>query len=184
MNRTEQVWQEYHKGLHSFIKSRVGDASIADDILQDVFLRIHSRIGTLKANHKMQHWIYQIARNAIIDHYRTHRTTEELPETLAALEPEPTDIARQEISSCLVPMIQELPDHYREALMLSEIKGWTQQTVATKQGVSLSGAKSRIQRGRTMVQDMLLECCRFEFDHRGRVIDYERRNIDDCGCDT
>jgi RNA polymerase sigma-70 factor (ECF subfamily) len=79
-------------------------------------------------------------------------------------------------------MIQLLPDHYREALMLSEINGYTQQTVAAKQNLSLSGAKSRIQRGRTMMKDMLLDCCRFEFDPRGRIVDYEERDAD-CGCD-
>ncbi len=182
MHRTEQIWHDYHTGLHRFIQNRVGDVTVADDILQDIFLRIHSRIDTLRDDRKMQSWIYHIARNSIIDHYRKHKVMVPLPETLTALEPEPTDSAQQEILDCLMPMIQLLPDHYREALMLSEINGYTQQTVAAKQNLSLSGAKSRIQRGRTMMKDMLLDCCRFEFDPRGRIVDYEERDAD-CGCD-
>ena len=173
MGRSEQIWEEYHARLHGFIQSRVGDASVADDILQEVFLRIHSRIDTLKEDRKIQSWIYQIARNAIIDHYRAYKKMEELPETLAAPEPEPDDRARREIGACLLPMVQSLPEHYCQALMMSEMEGLTQREVATEQGLSLSGAKSRVQRGRAMMKERLLECCRFEFDHRGSVMDHE-----------
>ena len=78
-------------------------------------------------------------------------------------------------------MIESLPEHYREALMLSEIDGLTQKEVAERLSLSVSGAKSRVQRGRAMVKDMLFDCCKFEFDHRGNVMDYERK--DNC-CDT
>ena len=98
---------------------------------------------------------------------------EELPESLAIPEMESTQEVRQEIEGWLQTMIKRLPEHYREAVTLSEIESMTQQEVAEKQGVSLSGAKSRVQRGRSMVKDMLLACCRFEFDHCGKVVDYE-----------
>jgi RNA polymerase sigma-70 factor (ECF subfamily) len=72
-------------------------------------------------------------------------------------------------------MIQMLPDNYREAVILSEIKGLTQKEVARVQGTSLSGAKSRVQRGRAQLKEMLAECCRLEFDHSGRLYNYERK---------
>ncbi len=181
IDHTEQTWKIYHAKLHSFIQSRVGDTSIADDILQEVFLRIHSAISSLKKESKIQSWIYQITRNAIIDYYRSHKTMEELPATLAASEPELGDKAKQDIDNCVLPMIESLPEHYREALMLSEIDGLTQKEVAERLSLSVSGAKSRVQRGRAMVKDMLFDCCKFEFDHRGNVMDYERK--DDC-CET
>ena len=182
MNPIEQIWKEYHTGLHSFIQSRVRDESIADDILQKVFIRIHSRIDTLKNSRKMQSWIYQITRNTLIDHYRSHRTMEEIPESLEAPEMDLGDKTRQEIEGCFLPMIQSLPEHYRETLLLSEIEGLTQKEVAKKQGISISGAKARIQRGRSMLKDMLLECCRFEFDHLGNVTDYEEKGVCCDGC--
>jgi RNA polymerase sigma-70 factor (ECF subfamily) len=175
MSHTAQIWKDYHSKLHGFIQSRVGDPSTADDILQDVFTRIHSRIDTLRNANKIRSWIYQITRNAIIDHYRAHRATEALPETLVAVEAEPSDQARQEIARCLVPMIQALPETYRQTMMMSEIEGLTQKQVAEKQGISVSGAKARVQRGRAKLRDMLLDCCQFQFDHRGRVMDYEDR---------
>ena len=179
MNRIEQIWKGYHSKLHSFIQSRVHEKSMADDILQDVFVRIQSRIGTLKEDSKIQSWIYQITRNAMIDHYRSSKKISELPKSLASPEIDPGDKTIQEIASCLLPMIQALPNHYRETLMLSEIEGLSQKDVAIKMGLSLSGVKSRVQRGRTLVKKFLMDCCRFEFDHRGNVVDYDS-NGDTC----
>ncbi len=172
----EQIFKNYYAKLHSFIQSRVGDKAVADDILQDVFIKIDSRIDTLKDSSKIQSWIYQITRNAIIDHFRTRKTTEELSYELAASETDDIEKARQTLEDCLMPMIQNLPEPYRQALMLSEIEGLTQKQLAEKQDISLSGAKSRVQRGRAKVKDMLLECCRFEFDHQGKVIDFEGKS--------
>ncbi len=180
MNQTEQIWKQYNTSLRGFIESRIGDSEAADDILQEVFVRIHSRIGTLQDNSKVQSWIYQITRNAIVDHYRAQKGDGELPESLSAPEADPSEKTRQEIQSWLQPMIHTLPEPYREALMLSDIQELTQGEVARRQGVSLSGAKSRIQRGRVMLKKLLVDCCRFEFDHRGRVIDWEKGS----DCDT
>ena len=101
---------------------------------------------------------------------------DELPESLSGPEFDPGDKTRQEIGSWFEPMMQSLPEHYREALLMSEIEGLTQKEVALKQGISLSGAKSRVQRGRSMLKDILLDCCQFEFDHLGNVIDYEEKD--------
>lgn len=174
----EQTWKEYHSKLHAFINRRVGDPSLADDILQEVFLRIHTRIGTLRSGDKLQSWIYQIARNAIIDHSRAHKPEAELLESISTPEDDPNDQAREEMMDCLLTMVRNLPPHYRQAVTLSELEGTTQAEVAARQNVSLSGAKSRIQRGRAMLKDMLLECCRFEFDSKGRAVDMERKKCD------
>ncbi len=176
MQVTELIWNEYHNKLHRFIQSRVTDASIAEDILQEVIIKVHSRIDTLKDDNKIQNWLYQIARNTIIDYYRSQKQTQELPETLTNPEQNPIDKARQEIGTCLLPFIESLPENYRQTLTLSEMEGLTQKAVAAKQGLSLSAAKARVQRGRAMMKKMLLECCRFELDRKGKMIDYESKN--------
>jgi len=175
MNRTEQIWREYHAHLHRFIQRRVHDRSIAEDILQDVFVKIQSRIITLKEEKKIQSWIFQITRNAIIDHFRVIKKTSELPETLASPEKDLSDKARQELVHCLLPMIQSLPELYRKTLLLSEIESVSQKEVAQKLSLSLSAVKSRIQRGRERLKKLLLECCRLEFDHQGTVTDFESK---------
>ena len=170
---TAQIWRDYRTKLQGFIHSRVSDPSAAEDILQDVFLRTHSNLKNLKQEQKLQSWIFGIARNAIVDHYRQQRPMEAIPENLQASE-EGEAVAHQELVACLEPMIQALPEPYRQALQLAEIEGLPQKELAARENISLSGAKSRVQRGRAMVKEMLLDCCHLEFDQNGKVVDYER----------
>lgn len=175
--RTDQIWKQHHEALLGFIKSRVKDDSAAEDLLQDVFVRVHSSITSLKENDNLRSWIYQIARNAIIDYYRRDRQTEELPEDMRDENMSESD-AVSRLSECVVPFINEISEPYREAVMLCEIEGMTQQALADKLGISLSGAKSRVQRGRAMVKELFTDCCNFEFDSRGQLMGYQAKNCD------
>jgi RNA polymerase sigma-70 factor (ECF subfamily) len=181
-DRLVLLWQDYHDRLLSFIRGRVESREVAEDILQDVFIKIQKGLASLQDNERMESWIYQIVRNAVVDHYRSRKAFEELPQSLTAPEPEQEAQARYEISTCLKPMIDTLPALYRDALQLSEIEGLKQKQVAETLGLSLSGAKSRVQRGRGLVLDLLNDCCRFERDHHGTMVGYEPRNSDCSDC--
>ena len=176
MKASEKVWQEYHSRLRGFIKSRIADDTATDDILQNVFVKMYTGLASLKDATKLQSWLYQIARNAIIDYFRSQKPTGEFPDQLQQPETDPGEKVTQELADCLQAMIQRLPDTYREAVILSELQGLTQKEVAEMQGTSFSGAKSRIQRGRAQLKEMLADCCRLEFDHKGRLCDYERKD--------
>jgi RNA polymerase sigma-70 factor (ECF subfamily) len=136
---------------------------------------MHDGLNSLKDETKLKSWLYQIARNAIIDYFRSQKPTIDIPDWLSQPKTDPSEKVTQELSECLQPMIQLLPENYRDAVILSELKGLTQNEVAKLQGISLSGAKSRVQRGRTLLKNMLDDCCRLEFDHSGRLCDYERK---------
>jgi len=157
VNVSEKVWQEYHSRLRGFIKSRIADDTASEDILQNVFVKMHTGLASLKDATKLQSWLYQIARNAIIDYLRSQKPTVEFPEQLLQPETDPSEKVTQELSDCLQPMIQRLPDTYREAVILSELKGLTQKEGAQMQGTSLSGTKSRIQRGLAQLKEMLAD---------------------------
>jgi RNA polymerase sigma-70 factor (ECF subfamily) len=172
---TETIWKEYHAKLRTFVERRIDDRAAAEDVLQEVFLKVHAGLASLKADTKLQSWLYQITRNAVIDYYRSRKPTELPPVWLQQPESEPSEQARRELEACLRPMIDQLPVRYREALTLSELKNLPQKEVAKKLDISLSGAKSRVQRGRSMVKDLLMNCCKLEFDHRGQLMDYEKR---------
>ncbi len=153
----------------------MNNPGIVDDIVQDVFLKVHLHLNKVRSADRIQHWMYRIAQNAITDHFRKQKPVDPL-ETLHVLpDVEPEREVEQEIAPCLIPMIQALPKPYREAVHLAELEGLKQAEVAERLGLSLSGAKSRIQRGRRMLKSILLDCCRFEFDQRGRVMDYTPR---------
>ena len=178
----EHIWQEFAGKLDRFIRARVADASTAEDIRQDVFVKIQSRLDQLKEPAKLEGWIYLIARNAIIDHYRLRKETVPVPETLA-VEPQTDNGEVEELKAAFRRMIYSLPEPHREALVLTEFEGLTHQQLADRLGLSLSGAKSRVQRGRDQLKQRLHECCTFEFDRRGKVIDCAPRakaNCDEC----
>jgi RNA polymerase sigma-70 factor, ECF subfamily len=176
MDTSEKVWQEYHSRLRAFIKSTVSDDTATDDILQNVFLKMHTRLAALKDATKMQSWLYRIARNAIIDYYRLQKRNVDIPVSLTDTGLDSGEKAVQELSGCLQPMIRLLPEIYREAVILSELHGLKHREVAHMQGISLSNAKSRVRRGRALLKEMLADCCRLEFDHKGRLCDYNRKD--------
>ncbi|MDZ7302319.1 MAG: RNA polymerase sigma factor SigZ [candidate division KSB1 bacterium] len=182
MNISEKVWQEYYSRLRAFIKSRISDDAAADDILQDVFLKMHTGLASLRDDTKIKNWLYQITRNTIIDYFRSQKSTVDIPDWRSLPETDSTENVYQELAECLQPMIKALPEKYREAVTLSELKGLKQKEVAQLQGISVSAAKSRVQRGRALLKQMLEECCRFQFDYSGRIIEYKRKSgtCDDC----
>jgi len=182
MQTIENIWKDYHLKLYNFVNKRINDPSLSEDMVQEIMIKVNSKLDTLESTQKLQGWIYQIARNTIIDYYRAKKPYEALPQYLASPEVDQIKQARQEISGCLDVLIENLPSDYREAIILSEIEGFTQKEVASKQNISLSGAKSRIQRGRGLLKDMLTTCCTFEMDHQERFIDYQPKA--DCDCLT
>lgn len=137
-------WEEHKSRLRGYITKRVKDPDAVDDILQDVYLKAHTNLGGVKSRGSIASWLFRIASNAIADHYRAQKPWNELPEDIAAPELERDYVA--ELATCLRPLIAELPENYRSALVLSEIEGLPQKKVADQLGISLSGAKSRIQR--------------------------------------
>lgn len=175
---TETIWREFHGQLHSFIRRRVRDEALADDLLQQVFLRIHTRIETLRDDTKLNAWIYQIARNVIADHYRAKSETVPLDHEIPEPTPESDDLADR-LAPSIRNFVNALAPTYRDAFLFTEINGMSQVELAQQLGISVSGAKSRVQRARAQVRQMLLDCCHFEFDRLGSVVDYYPR-VDCC----
>lgn len=172
MNATlESVYTDFHSKLHRFIAGRVSDPDTAEDILQDVYLKIHSKMDGLREEDRLESWIYQITRNAIIDYYRRARPQDELSESLASTPDDEPDAVSQ-LASSVKGMLGCLDDKYREALELTELQGLSQVELATRLDISVSGAKSRVQRAREKLKEAFLDCCHFEFDRMGGVVDY------------
>jgi RNA polymerase sigma-70 factor (ECF subfamily) len=177
---TERVWETFHTPLQQFIRRRVADGAAAEDLLQDIFLKIHLHVDTLKDVKRLEGWIYQITRNAIIDYYRNAKPTMSL-DTVGVVDlPEelPADDVVTELLPCVRAMVQNLPPQDRQALILTAYQGLTQKELGERLGISFSGAKSRVQRARERLKQQLLECCHLELDRRGGILDYQPR----CDC--
>lgn len=176
----EIIWEQFSNPLKSFIKRRVKNDQDADDILQNVFCKILSNIDGLRENDKVYAWVYKIARNSIIDFYRAQKFETDMPELSENIksEVEVETTENEEIAQCLKAMIMYLPEEYKQALILTEYQNLTQKALSEKMGLSLSGAKSRVQRARTKLKKMLSDCCQLELDRRGNIIDYEKKCSD------
>ena len=148
----EHIWRTYHKQLLAFIQKRVSDPVLAEDILQEVFIKIHNKIDSLQEGKKVKAWLFQITRNTIIDYYRRSKKNEDIDIQIVDLEEEDNIQAMADIQSCIVPMIKSLPEDYRDALLLSELNGLSQKELSEKLQISYSAAKSRVQRGRTLLK--------------------------------
>ena len=187
MQTTEALWDEFHTRLHHFVARRVSDPADAEDIVQEVFVRLHQKIDTLQDDQRLHAWVYQITRNAITDYYRSplRRREASMPEALAATQAEeagdPDNGVLHEMAACIAPILKTLPDSQREALALTGLQGLTQIAAARQLGLSHSGMKSRVQRARKQVRDALLECCQVETDRRGGIINYAPK-AQSCTC--
>jgi RNA polymerase sigma-70 factor, ECF subfamily len=180
MESLDQIWRDYHNGLLGFIRRRVGAADVAEDILQDVFVKAYSRMDTLVNTDRIQSWLYRIARNTIIDYHRTRKSYEPLPDEIEQQQENNTDEEWRKLGRCVLPMIEMLPEGYREAILLSDIDDLPLKEVAQLLNLSLPGAKSRVQRGRERLKNLFLDCCHIKFDSRGRPIDWWPK--EDCNC--
>lgn len=178
MNTSEiSTWNGTQAKLKSFVFKHIKDKAITDDIVQDVFLKVHAKVGQLKESDKMIGWIFQITRNAITDHFRKQAKT---------INSHDVDWDSEKLSlndcvhSCLHDMLATLPEKYRLALELTEVQNVSQTELAEKLGISYSGAKSRVQRARQMLKEKMDEAYRIKVDSYGNVLVCENKVA--CSC--
>lgn len=173
---TEELWVRFHRPLLSFLVNRVDDLQTAEDILQEVFIRAHASLGQLRDDTRITSWLFKIARNAVIDHYRSRgEAPAELDDSLAA-EESPL-MAEQHLAEGLGVMIEELPENYREVIRMTELESFSAAEVAERLQLSLTATKSRVARGRARLREMILDCCHVELDRHGRILDYWERPV-------
>jgi RNA polymerase sigma-70 factor (ECF subfamily) len=183
----EDMWRTFSQPLRRFLRARAGSAADADDLLQEVFVRIQKRLPGLRDPARLQGWVYRIARNVVIDHHRARRDIRPLD---GETEPEPEDPSGRDavdLTPSLRKFIAALPLDYREPLVRHEFQGESLQEIANALGLTLTAVKSRVRRARLQLREMLDRCCRFEFDRRGRVIAASARQSaacpERCSCD-
>lgn len=182
----EDAWQDFTSRLRSWVHRRI-DPAFADDVLGDILLRLVRHRDALRAAENPSAWVFAVAANVLTDHHR-RRSAEQRALARAELEPDvgpaatqdESDAAAAGLAACMHPLLRDLPAPYGEALLLTEVEGLSQSAAAKRLGLSLSGMKSRVQRGRTKLKDALLRCCSVELDRGGRVLAYAPQ-ADGCG---
>lgn len=176
------VWRELEAHLRPYVARRVQPAEV-DDVLQDTFVRVHRGLVSLSLEERFGPWVYRVARSAIVDHQRKRLRhpvasgvhTEELVESAI---PDSDEELEGDLAECVALFVSRLPSPYREAVTLTELEGLTQKAAAEMLGLSLSGMKSRVQRGRERIRHMFEECCELAVDSRGNVTSCTPKALD------
>lgn len=175
------AWESLEAKLRPFIARRVSSPADVDDVLQEVLLRLHRNAADVRDDERFGPWVFQVARNAVIDHHRArsrHPVADEesVPETPDADDTTADDgDAEALLALSVVPFVACLPSPYREAITLTEFEGRTIREAAELSGVSETAMKSRVRRGRQRLREMFEACCAIDTDARGRVVDFHRR---------
>jgi RNA polymerase sigma-70 factor (ECF subfamily) len=176
---SEQMWRGMVAQLRAFVRRRIADPERAEDLVGEILLRIHQNLGSVDDEERLTHWVFRVARNAVIDEYRrAGRSREHLvptPADVAIVDPqsedEPSGVL-DELAGCLRPLLGGLPPEQRRAVEMIDLDGLPQAGAARREGVSVSGMKSRVQRGRRRLAKLLGQCCALTLDARGLPMDY------------
>jgi len=170
MTDIKNIWTDFHKELKCFVLNKTRNAMDADDILQDVFVKIIQNQDKVSQAVNVRHYIYGIVRNTVNDYFRKQRSNtydHEVPEVLSECE---TETLNEKIAACCLKLfIQQLPDSYRDALLITEFQQLSQKQLAEQLNISYSGAKSRVQRGKEKLKELILDCCAYQSDVYGNL---------------
>lgn len=174
------IWTDFHKELKTFILNKTRNSADTDDILQEVFIKIIRNIDKVNHAENLRHYLYGIVRNAINDYFRSRKQIVDNSEIEEKITEEETQTLNTTIAECCIkPFINKLPGNYRDALLITEFQDISQKDLAEKLNISYSGAKSRVQRGKEKLKELILNCCAYQSDKYGNLIDTEDKN---CGC--
>jgi RNA polymerase sigma-70 factor, ECF subfamily len=171
-------WKDLRARLRPFVERRVASTADADDVLQEVLVRVQRGLPALRAEDRFGPWLFAVARTAIADHFRREPRYvlpgdpgQDLPVTEEGAE----DLVERHLAAQVVPFVAVLPSPYREALTLTELEGVSHRDAAEMVGISLTAMKSRVRRGRARLRELFGACCQIALDPRGHPIACEPR---------
>ena len=183
MKAANELWQDAAERLRPLVARQLPAADV-DDVLQDVFIRMQRGIGALRDEQRFSSWLFQVARSSVAEHIRGKArhpvAANDDTAAEAALALDSTDVdddreASRLLSACVSLFVAQLPSPYREAVTLVELEGLTARQAAEMVGISHSGMKSRVQRGRAQLRELFERCCEIALDSRQKVTGFTPR---------
>jgi len=176
----QAIYSGHYPKIVRYLARTVGEAE-AEDVAQEVFVKVHAALDSFRGESKLSTWIYRIATNAAMDHLRSraakHGRNFELvhegEDGEAALrddKPAPDEfLIRKDMNQCIQGIVENLPENYRAVLVLSDLEGLTNAEIGEVLGISLETVKIRLHRGRVRLKKELETQCRFYHDDRNEL---------------
>ncbi len=170
--------ENLYKPLSLYIRKRVNNQSDAEDLTQEVFYKLAK--SEMDGIQNVRSWLYAIAKNTLTDYYRTKKiSVEDLDKVEVESEIISCDTV-SELSNCIKPFVNQLPEELKSIMTLSELEGIQQKKIAEQLNINYVTLRSKIQRGRKRLKQMISECCVVTQGHKGSILDFRPRN----GCDS
>lgn len=169
------IWNNHKSHLLSFIKTKIDDEYIADDLLQDIGIKLHDNLNRKTAIKNYKTWLFQVTRNTIADYYRNNKKHTEIAANQDEMNTD-SSICVCDLSGFVIQTY--LPEKYSKPLFLSDIEQKPQQEIAELLNLSLTATKSRIQRGRKKLKELVSECIDISYNSRGQLSDFQLKK--DC----
>lgn len=179
---TQAAYVAFHQQLRRFITKRLGNAEDAEDILQEVFLRVLRSETPLQEVRTPLAWLYTVTNSAILDHFRKQGRRVPAGQALIDTLPAPDRVEEAEFGRCLTPLLHGLPAKYRDALIFVDLNGGRQVDLARETGLHLSTVKSRVQRGRKMLEVSIKQTCHIQRDGLRKVMDLSPESANETCC--
>ena len=177
-----EIWLKFSHPVKDFIRNQTHNSDVTDDILQEVFIKIHQNLHLLRDEERVASWVFQIARNTVLNYFRSQKKHLENQESHQQATEEENHFKENNLNEMVGIWLEEfkkdLDPKYQEALQLVDIEGITQVELANRLGISVSGAKSRVQRGREQLKQKLIDCCPVKTDQYGNILEIKRKNGD------
>jgi RNA polymerase sigma-70 factor (ECF subfamily) len=173
MNCLMTAWHANEAELRGWVRHRLGNPVDAEDVLQDLFIKALRQGERFCAIGNARAWLFEVGRNALADRLRVKRDMIDLPADLASEADEVAPV--DSLAACLPRVLSELSAEEREAITLCDLEGLPQAEFARRKGLTLPGAKSRIQRARKRLRDRLTQGCQVRLDAAGQVSDFVPR---------
>lgn len=169
----EQIWINYRGALKGYLTNKISQPDEVDDLLQEILIKTYLKLDSLDSVANLKSWLFKIAHNTVIDYYRKFKP--ELVDELDAIFVEESESVQSELTACILPFIQALPTENADLLMAIDINQVSQKKYAEQLGISYSTLKSRVQKSRQMLKKSYDDCCHFNYDNQGNLMDYERK---------
>jgi RNA polymerase sigma-70 factor (ECF subfamily) len=176
------LYDEHYPRVRSFIRAKVKDAWVADDLTQETFVRAFRHITGLKQDEKIRSWLFQIANHLCLDYFRSLNSRrsgdKKLKVNLGSAGPPLLErkVEQKEMSSCVRDHMQYLREDYRNVIFLFEIMGLSQKEIAESLGLSKENVKVQIHRARRALKSILEAHCVFDKDERDVLVCEPRFN--------
>jgi len=174
MNCLTRAWNAHAAELRSWLRHQSGDDALADDLLQDLFLRALRQGQRFCDVSNARAWLFEVARNLLADHFRVTHESLPLPDDLSAQTEDMATI--DQLTGCLPRVLSELDHDDRDVIILCDLQGMAQAEYAQLRGIGVSAAKSRVQRARVRLRQRMSQACQVQINGDGWVEDFVPRN--------